>query len=264
MPKRRSTERFKYRNAAVMQGTILGDEKLVLITCAEFCNDSGIFWHGLRSLAKATGLGYGTIQRRMDSLRKRGVLKLLRRGTGRFLTNKYQIILDRIPVRPSVYDLVKHNREAEDDRPTMGRLEPEPIRNGSQPIQDGSKDVDLDVDLCKEQDGDHGAASQPSSCSFRTLVESPNQNQDQNQSEVNGGMVTATLQRPPALSLLDQEQHPPMLAAVERPNVSAAAPSNFATRQGHIASLLCQDCHKRPVWRGRWCDHCHAEGPYVQ
>ncbi len=47
-PHARTVERFKYRNAAVMQGGILGVDKLVLITMCEFAHDDGILYHGLR------------------------------------------------------------------------------------------------------------------------------------------------------------------------------------------------------------------------
>jgi len=261
MPKpQRSLEHFKYRNAAVRQGTILGNEKLVLITCAEFCNDNGIFWHGLRSLAKATGLGYGTVQREMDTLRERGVLKVLRRGRGRFITNKYQILLDKIPLKPTIYDLVTHDREAENERPTLGQLEPEAAHSGPQLTQGGSKDVDLDVDL-NAQDGDLKAASQPAVTLFQTLDE----NQSQHQSKVNGELGQKHNYQEPIPQAASLARKGLLAQAAETPtsNPAPQPPSSAVPPSGTVRHRPCQDCGARPVWRGRWCDHCHAEGPYA-
>ena len=55
----RTKERFKYRNLAVMQGSILGNEKLVLITCANPLMMMGLFimecgrWQRLQAWVKA-------------------------------------------------------------------------------------------------------------------------------------------------------------------------------------------------------------------
>lgn len=217
----RTKERFKYRNLAVMQGSILGNEKLVLITCAEFAHDDGTFYHGMRSLAAATGLGQGTVHRAVQSLLMSGVLKLLSKGTGLHNANHYQIVLEAIPIKPSVYDLVSQKNRStgerfEDEnelspppadpnrstgeqfnqkRSTEEQSGGQPFHRGTEPFPRGTKDVDLDVDFLKGvdllQDGDGSAASPPCSAPPLNLFEgqSQNPNPSQNQQRVNGKEV---------------------------------------------------------------------------
>jgi hypothetical protein len=67
-PHARSVERFKYRNAAVMQGGILGVDKLVLITMCEFAH-----WASYAKIAEALGI------HRLTALRWRREMKLPKR-----------------------------------------------------------------------------------------------------------------------------------------------------------------------------------------
>ncbi len=103
--KARTAKRFAYRNAAISQGTYLGITKLVLITCAEFADDNGIFWHSIRSLAGACGYSPATIHKALQELLQSGVLKLLRHGGPKKGSNKYQFVLSAIPAHPTVYEL---------------------------------------------------------------------------------------------------------------------------------------------------------------
>src|SRR5437762_5240295 len=66
--KARTAKRFAYRNAAISQATYLGITKLVLITCAEFADDNGVFWHSIRSLARACGLSVGRSEEHTSEL----------------------------------------------------------------------------------------------------------------------------------------------------------------------------------------------------
>ncbi len=155
---KRTEERFKYRNQAVMQGTILGLEKLLFITCAEFAHDDGTFYHGVRSLAKAMGVSKSVVAVLMNSLVERGVLILISKGKAKYNSSKYRINLSALPEK-TVYDLVKHDRTAstktpgtasqtepsatrtvlETDRPPAGRSDP-------QPSAKRTKDIDFDLD----------------------------------------------------------------------------------------------------------------------
>src|SRR5439155_7224789 len=103
--KARTAKRFAYRNAAISQATYLGITKLVLITCAEFADDNGIFWHSIRSLARACGLSVGATHKSVQELLRSGVLKLLRHGGPKKGSNKYQFVLLAIPAHPTVYEL---------------------------------------------------------------------------------------------------------------------------------------------------------------
>ena len=103
--KARTAKRFAYRNAAISQATYLGITKLVLITCAEFADDNGVFWHSIRSLARACGLSVGATHKSVRELLQSGVLKLLRHGGPKTGSNKYQFVLTAIPEHPTVYEV---------------------------------------------------------------------------------------------------------------------------------------------------------------
>ena len=107
--KTRTAKRFAYRNAAISQATYLGITKLVLITCAEFADDNGVFWHSIRSLARACGLSVGATHKSVQELLQSGVLKLLRHGGPKTGSNKYQFVLTAIPEHPTVYEVSREN-----------------------------------------------------------------------------------------------------------------------------------------------------------
>ena len=258
----RTPARFKYRNAAVIQGTILGLEKLVLITCAEFAHDDGTFWHSYKSLAAATGVSQGKVYKCVQSLISRGVMKIVRKGHGRRVSNKYQIVLENLVLKPSVYDLPKLNRSPHE------RIEPEQLSadegaseaevaaivhhmNESNPIRSPrerhsfttrTEDIDFDVDL-PIQDGDLKA---------KAPLKHLNENlggQGQSQNPVT---------KPQDVDVVPK--HKAQAVGME------AGSSNGGSKPLGSASpvRLCHDCGKRPVWQGRWCDHCHMDGPHAR
>src|ERR1700722_19642507 len=201
MPAQRTTEHFKFRNRAVRQATYLGLDKVVLITIAEFAHNDGIFYHGFRAIARASGVSldkaYNSIQRFIAD----GVLVLITKGKPGYskVTSTYQFNLDNLPDHPSVYDLVKHHPQTEDDArspdertktvdPPVGTPEegarsphertednrsPDERTNGARSpgerrsFVERTEDVDFDVDLPPDgdlqTDGDGSAASPPCS-----------------------------------------------------------------------------------------------------
>lgn len=240
MKKRRTQKRFKYRNAAVMQGTILGNEKLVLVTCAEFAHDDGAFWHGVRSLSKATGLSRSTVARCIESLRDRGILYQLERGFSARHASKYRIILSNIPEKPSVYDLVRHDPEMQkNDRPTQRRSESSASHTETLPSPSGTKDIDLDVDVVFVDRDRVGDTPTPPCDDIKVKV----QPERQNQQVVLGELSQATS------------------AAAAQPSAANRRPAYPPSK---ATPRLCADCRKRPLWRGQWCDHCHTDGPHAQ
>ena len=115
-PHARTQERFKYRNAAVMQGGILGVDKLVLITMCEFAKDDGVLYHGIRSLAAATGLKKDQVARSIKRLCELyGVVLLIEKGRGRRHASRYKILIGAMP-ETSVYDLVKAKNRKENEK----------------------------------------------------------------------------------------------------------------------------------------------------
>jgi hypothetical protein len=121
MPIKRTTEHFKYRNRAVRQATYLNPyDKVVLIAIAEFAHDDGIFWHGFRTIARAAGVSVGQAYKSIQNFITDGVLVLVTKGKPGYskVTSTYQIVLDKIPEHPSIYDLVKnHPQTAEGEDP---------------------------------------------------------------------------------------------------------------------------------------------------
>jgi hypothetical protein len=177
-PQPRTKERYKYRNAAVRQATYLGLEKVVFVTMAELAHDDGIFYHGMRSIARICGISVGTAHNCIERFIKDGVWKLVRKGRpGRKgITAKYQICLDRLPIHPTVYDLAKHPDEpncSPDERfgePTEDenayRSSDEPDRSnrspdGQETFTTRTEDVDLDVDLKAQDDTTLGEQHPP-------------------------------------------------------------------------------------------------------
>src|ERR1700734_3873451 len=116
---KRTTEHFKYRNAAVRQATYLGIDKVVLITIAEFAHDDGKFWHGFRAMARASGVSVGQAYKSIQKFIADGVLVLITKGKPGYskVTSTYQIVLEKLLQRPTIYDLVKNHspKEEEDD-----------------------------------------------------------------------------------------------------------------------------------------------------
>ena len=117
MPVKRTTEHFKFRNHAVRQATYLGVDKIVLITIAEFAHDDGIFWHGYRTIARTSGVSVGQAYKSIQKFINDGVLVLITKGKPGHskVTSTYQIVLEAIPLHPTVYDLVKHHATEEKD-----------------------------------------------------------------------------------------------------------------------------------------------------
>ena len=91
-PAKRTQERYKYVNAAVAQASILGIDKLVFITMCEFADDSGLLWHGERSLATATKLAPSTVHDSIQRLIAAGVVMLLHKGASKWDTNLYRVV----------------------------------------------------------------------------------------------------------------------------------------------------------------------------
>jgi hypothetical protein len=181
-PHARTVERFKYRNAAVMQGGILGLDKLVLITMCEFAHDDGILYHGLRSLEAATGLSKSAIGESVQRLCElHGVVSCIEKGSGKKHSSRYKILIDAMP-EITVYDLVKaKNREENeknaaqppaggtvDNRPPNGQLNDEASAtrtvktnrppNGQlegQPSARRTKDIDVASKMLTQVEGVH-------------------------------------------------------------------------------------------------------------
>jgi hypothetical protein len=171
---KRTQERFKYRNTAVMQGTINGPEKLVLIICAEFAHDDGTFWHGIRSLAKATGLSKTAVALHMKSLIGRGVLTLLSKGKTKYNSSRYRINLAHIPEEPTVYDLIRHDRLSPNGT-VNDKSVPQADAEGGSLSSNGTKDIDFDLDTSLFQDVNVKSKSKPQGS--LNDVKSPNQSQ---------------------------------------------------------------------------------------
>ncbi len=128
-PHARTVERFKYRNAAVMQGGILGVDKLVLITMCEFAHDDGILYHGVRSLAAATGLKKDNVARSIKRLCELyGVVQLIEKGRGRRHASRYKILIDAMP-EITVYDLVKAKNRKENEKNAAQASHTETVEN---------------------------------------------------------------------------------------------------------------------------------------
>ncbi len=128
-PHARTVERFKYRNAAVMQGGILGVDKLVLITMCEFAHDDGILYHGLRSLAVATGLKKDKVARSIKRLCSLyGVILRIEKGRGRRHASRYKILIDAMP-EITVYDLVKAKNRKENEKNAAQASPTETVEN---------------------------------------------------------------------------------------------------------------------------------------
>ena len=128
-PHARTQERFKYRNEAVMQGGILGIDKLVLITMCEFAHDDGILYHGIRSLAAATGLKKDQVARSIKRLCKLyGVVLLIEKGRGRRHASRYKILIGAMP-EITVYDLVKAKNRKENEKNAAQASHTETVEN---------------------------------------------------------------------------------------------------------------------------------------
>src|SRR5208282_601972 len=125
----RTVERFKYRNAAVMQGGILGVDKLVLITMCEFAHDDGVLYHGVRSLAAATGLKKDKVARSIKRLCELyGVVQLIEKGRGKKHASRYKILIGAMP-EISVYDIVREKNRKENEKTAAKASHPETVEN---------------------------------------------------------------------------------------------------------------------------------------
>jgi len=70
-----------------------GNARLLLLTIAEHADkDTGECWPGIGRLMKRSGLSRATVCHHLDTLKKMGELKVLKKGGGR-LSNRYRIML---------------------------------------------------------------------------------------------------------------------------------------------------------------------------
>lgn len=157
-PTKRTKERFKYVNAAVAQGAILGLDKLVFVTMCEFADDAGWLWHGERSLATATGLSQSTVHRCIERLIDQGAVKLLHRGKSKWDTNLYKVSEIDTETATTIYKLVKFQRLQKQAKTKQPLLEPilcEAVSKLTDSIRIGevgelilceSKDIEFDLD----------------------------------------------------------------------------------------------------------------------
>jgi hypothetical protein len=145
MPIKRTTEHFKYRNRAVRQATYLNPyDKVVLIAIAEFAHDDGIFWHGFRTISRAAGVSVGQAYKSIQKFINDGVLVLISKGKPGYskVTSTYQIVLDKIPDHPSIYDLVKNRPQTEEEE--------DPARSPDERTETVDTTVDDPVDTTEE------------------------------------------------------------------------------------------------------------------
>jgi hypothetical protein len=199
----RTVERFKFVNAAVKQATILGDDKLILITMCELADDDGFIHHGEDALAKATGKSQPTVHRCIQRLIKAGAIQIVKKGSWKWDVTEYRIILKAFADGPTIYNVLKeYSKEKQASKPGpkagwtkktnncglttyslgIGDLDTysNRIPNYQLPILCELPDIDFDFDsssfLLKIGDGFGGFAA-----SLANLQENQkSQNQDQN------------------------------------------------------------------------------------
>jgi hypothetical protein len=196
-PAKRTTERYKYVNAAVAQATILGPDKLVFVTMCEFADDAGWLWHGERSLAIATGLSQPTVHRCIERLIARGVVVLLHKGGSKWDSNIYRVVEVNTEEAPTIYTLAKNYSLKK-----QGKLQPilteseadetdsDRIGEPGEPILCESKDIEFDFDSSQfsfktANDGGFAAAL------VNLEGKEKSQNQSQNQPEVLGSQCVS-------------------------------------------------------------------------
>ncbi len=107
---KRTLKRFKYVNAAVRQGMILGNDKLVFITMCELADDSGWIWHGQRSLAELTGYSQKTVDRCLDRLIAQGAVLLMHKGKSKWDSSMYRVVEIDTEKSPTIYSMAKNRR----------------------------------------------------------------------------------------------------------------------------------------------------------
>jgi len=151
-PAKRTQERYKYVNAAVAQASILGLDKLVFITMCEFADDTGLLWHGERSIAVATGLAPSTVHDIIQRLLARGVVTLLHRGSSKWDANVYRVVEMDVENAPTIYTLAKEYRlKKQGELPLATRaVDESTARLASDtppsPLATRAKDIEFDLD----------------------------------------------------------------------------------------------------------------------
>lgn len=84
-------------------------EKLLLMALADCCNDEGICWPSVKTIAKKASVDERTVQRTLRSLYSRGLLKIEKRfrGDGSQSSNKFTLILpgDNLSLPPVIKKL---------------------------------------------------------------------------------------------------------------------------------------------------------------
>lgn len=114
----RTVERFKFVNAAVAQATILGDDKLILITMCELADDDGCMHHGEDALAKITKKSQPTIHRCIQRLINAGAIQIVTKGSWKWKVTEYRIILTAFADGPTIYNVLKeHSKEKQASKP---------------------------------------------------------------------------------------------------------------------------------------------------
>jgi hypothetical protein len=205
----RTQKRFDYINAAVPQATILGDDKLILITMSELADDDGWMHHGEDALAKATGKSQPTVHRCIQRLIKAGAIQIVTKGSWKWKVTEYRIVLKAFADGPTIYNVLKeHSKEKQASKPgpkagwtkktnnlvlntySLGIRDLETysnkIPNYQLPILCELPDIDFDFDsssfLFKIGDSIGGFAAVPVNLEGKQK----DQNQSQNQLEVFG------------------------------------------------------------------------------
>jgi hypothetical protein len=205
----RTTERFKFVNAAVAQATILGDDKLILVTMCELADDDGCMHHGEDALAKITKKSQPTVHRCIQRLIKAGAIQIVTKGSWKWKVTEYRIILKAFADGPTIYNVLKeHSKQKQASKPgpkagwtkktknydlntySLGIRDLDTysnrIPNYALPILCELPDIDFDFDsssfLFKIGDSIGGFAAVPVNLEGKQK----NQNQSQNQPEVLG------------------------------------------------------------------------------
>ena len=70
--------------------------KLVLMAIADHCDDEGYAWPGIRGIAKKCGVAHRTVQRQVEDLQDKGILKVepRQRPDGSSSSNGYTVVLN--------------------------------------------------------------------------------------------------------------------------------------------------------------------------
>ena len=71
--------------------------KLVLMAIADHCDDEGYAWPGIKGISKKCGVAHRTVQRQVEELQAKGILKVeaRQRPDGSSSSNGYTVVLNQ-------------------------------------------------------------------------------------------------------------------------------------------------------------------------